>query len=1406
MFNNKLNFISISVVIAVISLSYSTSCVADINVLNGKGDVFLYGDNVQIGINKNGAFGSKTRSELAPYSVDESLEIGFISDPNGTNFSNPRMFDGDFFMPGIRESGWGIHLDGINYHNTRASNPEGIRTVDEGMGGFKDFESFSETEEVVWTGNIDSKLSIRQTYSIYKKGLVVIIDVELTNSTEAVMNNVYYMQTIDPDNNFQNNNNPTTLNKVIAQGDTDGVAIISASQDRVKQKGRSEVKLIGYGKNIRVAFGGTANRNPIDVYTGTAELKKTGEKTADESISLAVKYDEIAPGETVKFKIAFQLIGGLDSVIPNLTLDANNSSNASVDNDYKTSYVAGAAGTAIPVVDSDLEITKSQSNLMGAEIILATSYDGDVIKLPIGDLPAGITIDAERTTTTKLSLRGEAPVATYKEALKAIRYENTMSAPPSSDERIINIFILDKSYTVSNTAQAFIGVVIPVIIEGDIATDNIVNQTEQTTVKPSGTATPNLDVTLEFIDKNDKKVTATTPANSEGVWNSDAVDISTLADGELTLTAKTTDDNGYISSATKPFKKDTQIDNLVISAPMLNQVIKDKKVTISGTTEPESSVNVKIDANNHCTATASAEGNWSCQVDKLILNKDYPLNVTSTDAAGNEREASSGFKTPPLTLVITAPEDNSMVTGSAPLIVGTSLPRTKITVTAGDKSCTVTATATGNWSCRIVGLPIGGPQSLNIKAEGTDGVTNKTEQIKITVPDKPLVVTSPKNQELIEGAIINVVGISDPKAKVNVSTGVAGESCSATVDNKGDWSCNVQIKQVDETKTLTITSELTGIGKKTETVITKHPSILDVTSPQDKTTVAGTSPLITGKSVPNAAITATVGNKSCTARTSATGSWSCTIKDLPVGGPQKLVVEAKMTTGLKKVAELTISVPEKRLVVTSPQQDELILSEAITTTGTTDPHALVTVSSGETGESCSIKADISGNWSCDFAIKKADETKALIITSELTGIDKKTAAVNVKLPSLLEVSSPKNNTTVAGTSALMTGKSVPNSTITATVGDQTCTAIVSATGEWSCTITDLPVGGPQKLIIEMITPIGLEKSVELTISVPEKPLVVTSPKQDELILSETITTTGTTDPHALVTVSSDGTGESCSVKADINGDWSCDFAIKKADKTKALIITSKLMGVDEKIAAVNVKLPLLLEVTSPKNNSTVAGTSAFITGKSVPNSTITARVGNKSCTAITSATGEWSCTIKDLPVGGPQTLIVEGKTPAGLKKLAELTISVPEKPLIVTSPQQDELILSNTIAVKGTTDPLASVTVATNIADETCISVADNEGNWECHFEIVEFSETKTLTVRSNLKDIEKIATLNVKLEASGEKENTGASGEKENTEIADEKGNSEVTTVLKGGGSSSPFVLLLMVLNILLMRRFFKK
>jgi cysteine-rich repeat protein len=80
---------------------------------------FLRGNFVEIGLNQDGAFGTYTDACPAGWhwrSGQEEGEIGFVADPEGTNWT---AYHGDFFTPGTPEEGWAMEIAGTIYNNNR---------------------------------------------------------------------------------------------------------------------------------------------------------------------------------------------------------------------------------------------------------------------------------------------------------------------------------------------------------------------------------------------------------------------------------------------------------------------------------------------------------------------------------------------------------------------------------------------------------------------------------------------------------------------------------------------------------------------------------------------------------------------------------------------------------------------------------------------------------------------------------------------------------------------------------------------------------------------------------------------------------------------------------------------------------------------------------------------------------------------------------------------------------------------------------------------------------------------------------------------------------------------------------------------------------------------------------------
>ena len=131
-----------------------------------------------------------------------------------------------------------------------------------------------------------------------------------------------------------------------------------------------------------------------------------------------------------------------------LDLDADNSTTGG--NNYLTSYTLTTDAIALSDTDDSLfQHTALGTDLGGATIILTNAQANDV--LTVGALPAGISssIDTSVAGKVTVSLTGDASVADYQTALRAISFENKVNTS-STTSRIVEIFIQNTLYGTSS--------------------------------------------------------------------------------------------------------------------------------------------------------------------------------------------------------------------------------------------------------------------------------------------------------------------------------------------------------------------------------------------------------------------------------------------------------------------------------------------------------------------------------------------------------------------------------------------------------------------------------------------------------------------------------------------------------------------------------------------------------------------------------------------------------------------------------------------------------------------------------------------------------------------------------------------------------------------------------------------
>jgi gliding motility-associated-like protein len=181
-------------------------------------NVFLQGAYVEIGIAPNGGYGS-TFSAPAGYhphlgttftfydpgagtSTTSGTLLGFVADygRDGWAVGTPPSF-GDFYMPGHPQEGWAIEFNG---GQAEAYIPSyltfGTTGYTGGMTGTN--VGYSNTGGIikgVWQGS-KGTMAIRQTTVLDSTKLYFTVNVVLTNTGVAPLTNIYYLRTLDPDN------------------------------------------------------------------------------------------------------------------------------------------------------------------------------------------------------------------------------------------------------------------------------------------------------------------------------------------------------------------------------------------------------------------------------------------------------------------------------------------------------------------------------------------------------------------------------------------------------------------------------------------------------------------------------------------------------------------------------------------------------------------------------------------------------------------------------------------------------------------------------------------------------------------------------------------------------------------------------------------------------------------------------------------------------------------------------------------------------------------------------------------------------------------------------------------------------------------------------------------------------
>lgn len=269
------------------------------------GNAYLIGDYINIAFDDTlGKEGTAPGAGFHNRTVGGINRCGLVADPYYSDWDS-LSFDGDFYIPGSPENGWGIEIDTINYgnnHNIYQIPRDPLHPISHSVDG--------DCITVEWQGSVEGVV-INIKYHLQKTALYYTTEVTLYNTTDDDLTDVYYYRNFDPDNNANISAEYFTTNTIESQGSlTCNKALVSATNGNPHD---SYIGLGAIGENFRVTHGGFFNRYGSDIWNGEGGLENTlgVSETADKAISLAYKTD-IAAGDSVNFTYA--IVVGSDQV------------------------------------------------------------------------------------------------------------------------------------------------------------------------------------------------------------------------------------------------------------------------------------------------------------------------------------------------------------------------------------------------------------------------------------------------------------------------------------------------------------------------------------------------------------------------------------------------------------------------------------------------------------------------------------------------------------------------------------------------------------------------------------------------------------------------------------------------------------------------------------------------------------------------------------------------------------------------------------------------------------------------------------------------------------------------------------------------------------------------------------
>ena len=653
------------------------------------------------------------------------------------------------------------------------------------------------------------------------------------------------------------------------------------------------------------------------------------------------------------------------------------------------------------------------NSIAGDDVINASEKGADLQITGTSDQPVNtaitVTLNGQNYTTTT-DASGNWSVTVPASAVTALGQANyTVTAAVTS--------------SIGNSATASYNVLVDSALPGvtinPVATDDIINAAEAGVAQTiSGQVTGAAVGDTVTITLGGNTYTTTVQANLSWSVSVPAADIQALGNGDLTVSASVTNQNGNTGSGTRDITIDANLPGLrvdtVAGDDVVNIIEHGQALVITGSSSGlAEGTPLTVTINNvEYTTAVQADGSWSVGLTAAQVSA-WPAGTVTVTVSGESSAGNSVSITHPVTVDLTpaaiaintiATDDviNAAEKGANLTLSGTTTnvePGQTVTVTFGGKNYTASVASDGSWSATVpaadLALLTDGSASAQASVSNINGNSASAVHNYSVDSSAPTIIINTVASD-------NIVNASEADAGVTVSgstTAEAGQivtitlnsptvqTYQATVQADGSWSINIPAADLEALTDGSHTLTATVNDKAGNPASTTHNLAVDLTVPvltintiagDDiiNATEHGQALVISGSSTGGEAgdvVSVTLNNKTYTTTLDASGNWSVGVPAADVtalgSGPQTVTASITDAAGNSDDASRTVTVnlTAPTIGINTIATDDVINSTEkgadLQISGTSNQPAGTTITVTLNGQNYTATTDASGNWS-----------------------------------------------------------------------------------------------------------------------------------------------------------------------------------------------------------------------------------------------------------------------------------------------------------------------------------------------------------------------------------------------------------------------------------------------------------